>query len=184
MNKLPSKKDILDWILDNPTLTAKRDIAKAFGIKGPDRIELKKILRELEADGHLSKRKNSFRDPNQLPPVSIVEVMAPTSDGDLFARPLEWDGDDVEPIILLMTRKSDPALGRGDRILAKLTKVSDEQYQYEGRLIRKIGISPTLSSVCLGKRLKVVASFQLIKRARNGQFPNRGGAARKMESWF
>ena len=27
--------------------------------------------------------------------------------------------------------------------LAKLTKVSDEQYQYEGRLIRKIGISPT-----------------------------------------
>jgi ribonuclease R len=143
MNKLPSKKDILDWISDNPTLTAKRDIAKAFGIKGPDRIELKKILRELEADGHLSKRKNSFRDPNQLPPVSIVEVMAPTSDGDLFARPLEWDGDDVEPIILFMTRKSDPALGRGDRILAKLTKVSNEQYQYEGRLIRKIGISPT-----------------------------------------
>ncbi|NCW64242.1 MAG: RNB domain-containing ribonuclease [Rhodobacteraceae bacterium] len=143
MNKLPSKKDILDWISDNPTLTAKRDIAKAFGIKGPDRIELKKILRELEADGHLSKRKNSFRDPNQLPPVSIVEVMAPTSDGDLLARPLEWDGDDVEPIILFMTRKSDPALGRGDRILAKLTKVSNEQYQYEGRLIRKIGISPT-----------------------------------------
>ena len=57
MNKLPSKQEILDWISDNPTLTAKRDIAKAFGIKGPDRIELKKILRELEADGHLSKRK-------------------------------------------------------------------------------------------------------------------------------
>ena len=143
MNNLPSKKDILDWISDNPTLTAKRDIAKAFGIKGSDRIELKKILRELEAEGHLSKRKNSFRDPNQLPPVSIVEVMSPTSDGDLFARPLEWDGDDIEPVISLMTRKSDPALGRGDRILAKLTKVTDEQYQYEGRLIRKIGISPT-----------------------------------------
>ena len=45
MNKLPSKKDILDWISNNPTLTAKRDIAKAFGIKGADRIELKKILR-------------------------------------------------------------------------------------------------------------------------------------------
>ena len=48
MNKLPSKQEILDWISDNPTLTAKRDIAKAFGIKGPDRIEPKKILRELK----------------------------------------------------------------------------------------------------------------------------------------
>ena len=48
--------------------------------------------------------------------------MAPTSDGDLFARPLEWDGDDVEPIILLMTRKSDAALGRGDRILGEANK--------------------------------------------------------------
>ena len=143
MNKLPSKKEILDWIQDNPMLSAKRDIAKAFGIKGPDRIELKKLLRELESEGHISKQKNSFRDPNQLATVSIVEIMSPTSDGDLYARPLEWDGDGVEPIISLVTRQSDPALGRGDRILAKLTRVTDEQHQYEGRLIRKIGISPT-----------------------------------------
>ena len=62
--------------------------------------------------------------------------MAPTSDGDLFARPLEWDGDDVEPIILLITRKSDPAqvvvIG-----YCKTNKGIDKQYQYEGRLITK-----------------------------------------------
>ena len=57
MSKLPTKADILDWIAANPTLTAKRDIAKAFGIKGAARIDLKRLLKELEAEGHLEKRK-------------------------------------------------------------------------------------------------------------------------------
>ncbi|KMW60637.1 3'-to-5' exoribonuclease RNase R [Candidatus Rhodobacter oscarellae] len=45
MAKLPSKSDILAWITENPTQTAKRDIAKAFGIKGADRIDLKRMLK-------------------------------------------------------------------------------------------------------------------------------------------
>ena len=38
MSQMPSKDEILKWISDNPTLTSKRDIAKAFGIKGAARI--------------------------------------------------------------------------------------------------------------------------------------------------
>jgi len=34
MAELPSKEAILDWIAGNPTQTAKRDIARAFGLKG------------------------------------------------------------------------------------------------------------------------------------------------------
>ena len=48
MARLPSKQDILGWIEENPTLTAKRDIAKAFGIKGADRTDLTRILKALE----------------------------------------------------------------------------------------------------------------------------------------
>ena len=40
MSQLPTKSEILDWISENPTQTAKRDIAKAFNIKGADRIDL------------------------------------------------------------------------------------------------------------------------------------------------
>ena len=61
MSKIPSKSEILDWIEQNPTLTAKRDIAKAFGIKGAARIDLKRVLKELEAEGHLEKRKRRPR---------------------------------------------------------------------------------------------------------------------------
>ena len=142
MSTLPTKADILDWIAANPTLTAKRDIAKAFGIKGAARIDLKRLLKELEAEGHLEKRKKTYRDPDRLPPVSVLQVKAPTADGDLFARALEWHGEGVEPIILLIPRASDPALGEGDRILARLQVVHEEDHNYEARLIRRIGSNP------------------------------------------
>jgi ribonuclease R len=142
MSKLPTKGDILEWIAANPTLTAKRDIAKAFGIKGAARIDLKRMLKELEHEGHLEKRKKTYRDPDRLPPVSVLQVKAPTPDGDLFARALEWHGEGVEPIILLIPRASDPALGEGDRILARLKVVHEEDHNYEARLIRRIGNNP------------------------------------------
>ncbi|MEM8577646.1 MAG: ribonuclease R [Pseudomonadota bacterium] len=142
MSQLPTKSQILDWIAANPTLTAKRDIAKAFGIKGAVRIDLKRLLRELEDEGHLERRKRSYQDPDRLPPVSVLLVSAPDSDGDLFARPMEWQGEGVEPRVLLILRASDPALGEGDRILARLTLIQGEEHHYEGRLIRKIGSNP------------------------------------------
>lgn len=142
MARIPEKGEILDWISSNPTQSSKRDIAKAFGIKGSDRIDLKRVLKELEAEGHLEKRKRSYGDPDRLPPVSVLLVKAPDEAGDLFAQPLEWHGEGVEPKVLVIPRASDPALGAGDRILARLTLVQDEDHNYEARLIRRIGSNP------------------------------------------
>jgi len=82
MARIPSKDEILAWISDNPTQSSKRDIAKAFGIKGADRIDLKRLLRELEDEGHLAKRKKTYRDPDKLPPVAVLEVDAVTDGGE------------------------------------------------------------------------------------------------------
>ena len=123
MNNIPTKKEILTWIEENPTLTAKREIAKAFGIKGAARIDLKRLLKELEAEGHLEKRKKSYSDPERLPPVSVLLVTGPDKDGDLYAKPMEWGGEGVEPVVLIIPRAGDPALGAGDRILALDTMV-------------------------------------------------------------
>src|SRR6056297_752166 len=142
MSQTPSKAEILQWISDNPTLTSKRDIAKAFGIKGAARIDLKRVLRELESEGHLEKRKKTYRDPERLPPVTVLQVTGPTPDGELLARPLEWHGEGVEPVVMVLPRASDPALGEGDRILAKLQAVRGEAHHYEARLIRRIGTNP------------------------------------------
>lgn len=142
MTRIPTKPEILDWIAANPTLTAKRDIAKAFGIKGAARIDLKRLLKELAEEGHLEKRNKTYNDPDRLPPVSVLLVQEPDGDGDLFASPMEWQGTGVEPRILVLPRASDPALGAGDRILARLTLVKADDHNYEARLIRRIGTNP------------------------------------------
>ncbi len=141
MTRIPDRAQILDWIAQNPTQTAKRDIARAFGVKGADRIELKRLLRGMEDAGDLAKRRRAYRDPERLPPVTVLEVQPPDADGDLYARPLEWQGEGAEPRIVLVLRRTDPALGAGDRILARLAEVQGEAHHYEGRLIRRIGLA-------------------------------------------
>ncbi|MEM7644886.1 MAG: ribonuclease R [Pseudomonadota bacterium] len=142
MTEMPTKSAILQWISDNPALTSKRDIAKAFGVKGSARIDLKRVLRELEDEGHLTKRKRSYDDPNRLPPVSVLKVAGPDADGDLFLAPAEWKGDAPEPKILYVPKDGDPALGPADRLLVRLTEVTGEDHSHEGRLIRRIGTGP------------------------------------------
>ncbi|MDC1274171.1 ribonuclease R [Planktomarina temperata] len=143
MAQIPSQADILEWIRAHPEKSSKRDIAKAFGIQGAARIDLKQMLKELEAEGHLMQRRRRFNDPNSLPPVSVLQMLGPDSQGDMFAVPLEWEGTGHLPKILMRSRQGDPALGQGDRLLARLTPVPDEDsHQYTGQLIRAIGTNP------------------------------------------
>jgi len=139
MAQLPSRQQILDWVSAHPDATAKRDIAKAFGIKGAERIELKRLLKELEAEGLLERRRRHYHDAERLPPVTVLQLLPPDADGDIFAKPLEWQGEGPVPRILYAALKSDPALGAGERILARLIETRGEDHDYQARLIRRIG---------------------------------------------
>jgi ribonuclease R len=142
MASLPSKEQIMEWVADNPDANSKRDIAKAFGIKGAERIELKRLLKELESEGQLERRRRHYQDAERLPPVTVLELLPPDGSGDLFARPLEWQGEGPMPRIHYAPRDTDPALGRGDRFLGRLVEVPGEDYQYQARLIRRITAAP------------------------------------------
>ncbi len=143
MGGLPTRDELLAWIAGNPGLASKRDIARAFGLKGAERVELKRLLRELAEEGQLEKRRRSYRDPERLPPVAVLEVTGPDAEGDLWARPLDWTGEGARPRILLIPRAGDPALGRGERILARLTEAAGgEGHSHEARLIRRIALQP------------------------------------------
>ncbi|MGB1752043.1 MAG: ribonuclease R [Paracoccaceae bacterium] len=139
MTKLPLRAEILDWIAQHPSQTAKRDLARAFGLKGDARIELKRLLKSLEDEGVLQKDKKSYRNPDLLPPVSMLRITRQSSDGDLFAGAVEWKGDSAEPEILMVLRPNDPTLGVGDRLLARVELTHAEKNQYEGHVIRKLG---------------------------------------------
>ena len=45
------KSAILAWVRDNPERASKRDIARAFDVKGAARIELKRMIREMRDEG-------------------------------------------------------------------------------------------------------------------------------------
>ena len=76
-----------------------------------------------------------------LPPVAVLLVLPPDSNGDLFARPLEdtgEEGPEDTPRILILPQKGDPALAAGMKILARLTPVGGEDHGYQARLIRRV----------------------------------------------
>ena len=144
MNKLPSKEDILKWVQEHPDKASKRDISKAFSITGDARTELKRMLRELRADGLISGSRRAFRGAGELPPVSVLRVSELDGAGDLWAEPAEWDSENDRPRILFIAKKDDPALTVGDRILCRISPVEGQDHDLEARLIRRIGSGPDL----------------------------------------
>ncbi|MEL6582496.1 MAG: ribonuclease R [Pseudomonadota bacterium] len=140
MSQVPTKAEIKTFLQENPGRTAKRDIARAFGLKGAGRIELKRLLKELEEEGDIVRgRKRAYRGAGELPPVAVLRVIGTDEFGDLRAVPIEWDGDDARPKLLVQERKKDSALGQGDRVLARIEKDAGERI---AKVIRKIGSGP------------------------------------------
>ena len=140
---LPSRDELLAFVASNPGTAAKRDLARHFGVKGNDKIELKRMLRELEDEGSLKRgRGKAFTRSGDLPEVTPVEVVDLDPDGELICRPLQWDSDAKLPQITLVPgadgEGSQRALGIGERFLARLTRSGDG---YEARVIKRLGAS-------------------------------------------
>ncbi|MHA1153115.1 MAG: ribonuclease R, partial [Alphaproteobacteria bacterium] len=139
----PSKAEVIAFIQDSPTPVGKREIARAFQIKGGDRIPLKALLRELKQEGVLERgQRRKVRPRGHLPSVAVLEVSGVDEDGELLARPAVWDDDSAPPTIFLAPEKrSRAALAVGDRVLAKLRRIEDRVY--EAQPIRKIAKLPS-----------------------------------------
>ena len=137
---LPTKDDILSFIKENPNLSGKREIAKAFNLKGDARIWLKDLLRELKAEGVVSKQRKKIVPKHMLPPVAVLDIKGRDHDGGFIAEPSEWDGEDAPLVALHPARHTKgPAIGVGDRILAKIFRNKREEGpSYTGRAIKKI----------------------------------------------
>ncbi|MGY3489869.1 ribonuclease R [Bradyrhizobium sp. USDA 4011] len=139
----PGRDAIVAFIRANPGKVGTREIAREFGLKNADRIELKRILRELADDGTVAKRRRKIHEPAALPPTVLADITGRDSDGELIATPAEWDSEDgTAPKIRIETpRRPKPgtAAGVGDRALLHV-EVTDEHdgTPYRGRVIKVI----------------------------------------------
>ena len=143
-SSLPSKQDILKFIQDSPTYVGKREIARAFQVKGSDRVGLKLLLREMSDEGLIKGRRKRLAKTGTLPSVTVIEIKTRDEDGEFIGFPAKWDEDEgAPPRVILLSRRNDPGPvpGIGDRILARLTKLDEgdgEGPAYEARLIKKL----------------------------------------------
>ena len=125
----PSKDEVLRFVRESPGRVGRREIARAFGIRGNDRAALTEFLRALEEEGALEGRRKRRRPAGTLPSVTVLEVDGLDEDGALTARPTRWEEPDPPPPITL-----DPAPrgvrepGEGDRVLARLRPAPDGGY--------------------------------------------------------
>ena len=53
--ELPTKDELREFIHDSPSPVNKREIARAFGLKGQARVMLKAIIKELMVEGAIEK---------------------------------------------------------------------------------------------------------------------------------
>ncbi|ANK72076.1 MULTISPECIES: ribonuclease R [Ensifer] len=124
---VPPRDVLMRFIAENPDRASKREIAKAFGLKGETRVELKALLKSLEVDGLVEKKRKSLVRPGSLPPVTVLDITIRDVDGELIGRPAEWlDDDGVAPAVLIKQsvvakgKGKAPVGGLGDRVLAKI----------------------------------------------------------------
>jgi len=134
----PSRDEILRYIAENPDRSGKREIAKAFALRGDDRIWLKDMLRDLADEGLLEKSRKRHIRPGALPHVTVLEIFGRDSEGGLLARPIEYQGDQPPTVALRSSRgNGGPAPGIGDRVLAKTFPTDDQTGPaYTGRVMK------------------------------------------------
>ena len=135
----PSREEVLQFIAENPDRSGKRDIAKAFSLKGEARIWLKDLLRDLQDEGQLHKQKKRLIRPGTLPHVVVLEIFGRDSEGGLLARPSEHIGEEPAPVVSIRAPRggSGPAPGIGDRLLAKVFPTGEASGPaYNGRVMK------------------------------------------------
>jgi ribonuclease R len=120
---LPSREQILDFIAKSDVPAGKREIARAFGLQGHEKIALKALLKDMADEGLIdSARGRAFHKMGGIPKVTVLRVTDITDEGVALAVPETWHGENGPPPQLrvkeLRGRKG-PALGVGDRILAR-----------------------------------------------------------------
>ncbi|MEO5612907.1 MAG: VacB/RNase II family 3'-5' exoribonuclease [Sphingomicrobium sp.] len=117
---LPSRKQILDFIATSDQPAGKREIGRAFGLSGQDKIALKVLLKDMADEGLIdSAPGRAFHKTGGVPKVTVLRVVEADDSGNVWAVPEQWHAETPAPKIKLIERGRRGALGIGDRVLAR-----------------------------------------------------------------
>ena len=133
---MPSRQQVLDFIANAAEEVGKREIAKAFGLKGAEKIELKALLKDMAEEGLIDGNRTAYHRMGGVPKVTVLRVIG-VEDGMPVAVPDKWEPDDAgaPPRLTVVeqrvAQKKGPqmrgvgALKPGDRILSRTEETAE-----------------------------------------------------------
>ena len=132
---LPSRKQILDFIASSDQPAGKREIARAFGLSGQDKIALKRLLKDMADEGLIdSSPGRAFHQAGGVPKVTVLRVSQVDDSGHVWAVPEQWHAETPPPRLRVHRarqaqrarhRRPHPGAHRGER--ARAARPSDEE---------------------------------------------------------
>ncbi|MCI4589164.1 ribonuclease R [Sphingobium sp. BYY-5] len=116
----PTRDQVIAFIAESDTPAGKREIAKAFGLKGQEKIALKALLKDMADEGLIDiGPARAFHKMGGVPKVTVLRIVD-VDDTTLIATPERWEAEgQPAPRLRVVERGKRGALTIGDRILAR-----------------------------------------------------------------
>ena len=171
-----TRAELLEAIKLGEGKFSKRDIARALGLKGDQRVVLKAALKDLEAEGAIRRTDKVYVIAGGLPSVTVLEIVDRDVDGEFLCRPTKEELKG--PTIRLAPSKAEhgETAGMGDQVLARLSP--DGEGGYIAKVIRKLGRS-TSRILCVVRKDDAAGRLVPVdRRARHELVPARGELAK------
>ena len=148
---LPSRDELIAFIGGEaapngekpPARVTKREIARAFGVKGEAKADLKLLIKDLQAEGAVARGRKALTVQGRLPSLVVADIAERDRDGELDRPPAEWSEDGPAPRIRVRRsrakRDASPAPGIGARVLMRVEfdpEAAGKAPAYSGRVIK------------------------------------------------
>ena len=138
---LPTRKQILDFIAQSGQPAGKREIARAFGLHGHDKIMLKALLKDMADEGLIdSAPGRAFHKAGGVPKVTVLRVIS-IEDGQVLGHARELArrharaaaaGDRARAALGAGAQRPHPRADRGSRARA-MSRMSMKKLERVGR---------------------------------------------------
>ena len=133
---LPTRQQVMDFIAEADTPAGKREIAKAFGLKGQEKIALKALLKDMEPEDLLDRIKEAAEGKLVISP-QLAAILAGIVSGGRAAP--------ADALSSLTSRELDilRALARGmsNKMIAKRLDITEGTVKVHVKnLLRKLGL--------------------------------------------
>ncbi|MEQ1539743.1 MAG: VacB/RNase II family 3'-5' exoribonuclease [Sphingorhabdus sp.] len=136
---LPTRKQILGFIEQSKEPAGKREIARAFGLKGSEKIALKALLRDMTDEGLVDLAPGrAFNKMGGIPKVTVLKIVE-VNGNTLIAVPELWAAEGIPlPKLRVIERGRKGALGLGDRILARTEEAGNSYVAHPMKKLPKV----------------------------------------------